>query len=166
MSQVSRRFDDAPRVIARLQRQVDDLWKLASRKGHGHVLGYAEVTSSQTGITTETDLTGLSVTVSVGESRRIRISSQITLVGDGTASQRGALRIKESTTELQRARGIVGTASAELVVTITSGVVLTPSSGSHTYKLTLEPEVGGTEVASAAAASIPAFVLVEDIGPA
>ena len=43
----------------------------------GGWIGYNEVTANQTPITTEVDLTGLSVAVTVGTARRIRISVHV-----------------------------------------------------------------------------------------
>jgi len=63
-------------------------------------LGYAEVTSSQTGISAETDLTGLAVTVTVPAGRRIRITGQIQ-AQSATTSGTVLLRLKEGATVLQ-----------------------------------------------------------------
>ncbi len=126
----------------------------------GGVLGYAQVTSNQASISTVTDLTGLSVTVDVPANRRVRVT------GRGGISQQSADgthrgRIQESTTVLQDwAWGdlVNGTRTHQQ-----GSVVLTPSSGSHTYKLTLDTSAGTCTLV--AAADRPAFILVEDLGP-
>jgi hypothetical protein len=128
-------------------------------------LGYAEVSANQTVSTgTETDLTGLSLTVTVGTSRRIRVKGQGILtrtVADGLTLG----RIKEGAVEL--ARWAQHAPSAATEYDAASGeAVLTPTAGAHTYKLTLHRFSGtGSAVLNAAAGAL-AFILVEDLGPA
>jgi hypothetical protein len=43
--------------------------------------------------------------------------------------------------------------------------VITPSAGAHTYKLTLQRNSGTGTVRIFADADVPAFILVEDLGP-
>ena len=124
-------------------------------------LGYAQVTANQSGLSAITDLTGLSVTVTVAASRRVKVT------GKGNVSQAAATGT---------ARGIIREGStslndwlwADLValddLQALGEVVLTPSTGSHTYKLSLQTSAG--TVSLVAAADRPAFILVEDIGPA
>lgn len=123
-------------------------------------LGYEQVTSSQSSITTITDLTGLSVTVTVPASRRIRVTGSAFLsrtVADGATS----LLIRESSTTLKNAGYL--TTGAQFGAEEGS-VVLTPSAGSHTYKLSLEQDSGTGSSGIIAAATTPAFILVEDLG--
>lgn len=129
-------------------------------------LGYAEVTAAQTLTNTavETDMTGLTVTVTVGTNRRIRISAQGVLsrtVADGVTVG----RIKEGGTELNRWAQHSPSATTEFD-NATGAAVLTPTAGSHTYKLTLQRFSGTGNVTLNAAATNPAFILVEDIGAA
>ena len=115
------------------------------------VLGYAQVTAGQAGITTTiTDLTGLSVTVTCEASRRIRVT------GHGTAVQRTAIGlpigyIREGSTTLsewlRNSLGINEQAASE------SSVIITPTAGSHTYKLSLNTTA--STVDSAASATRP-----------
>lgn len=129
-------------------------------------LGYAQVTANQT-ITasgTETDLTGLTATVTVGTGRRIRISGQGILsrtVADGVTLG----RFKESTTALGRWAQHSPSANTEFGHSH-GAVILTPSAGSHTYKLTLQRFSGTGNVTLNADSTSPAFILCEDIGPA
>lgn len=123
-------------------------------------IGYNEVTASQTGITSATDLTGLSVTVTLPASRRIKVTGQATVtrtVADGQVLGR-----------IQEGASALGVFAYHNALTEHSGgeVILTPSSGSHTYKLTLERQTGTGTVGIAPAAGNAAFILVEDIGPA
>jgi hypothetical protein len=120
------------------------------------VLGVAQATANQTGITSETALTGLSVAVTAGTSRRIRISAIIrvtTSVGSSVD-----LRIKEGATVLQQATANV---VAGAIWSMTAFVVLTPSAGSHTYNLALAG-TGATDLL--ASSTFPATILIEDIG--
>jgi hypothetical protein len=122
--------------------------------------GYAAVTANQATITTEVDLTGLTVTVTVGAGRRIRISADlafVTTVSGGLPR----VRIKEGATQLQERSMSTGSTSAE---SIAPSVVLTPSTGAHTYKLTALLALGSGSMSLSASATAPAYILVEDIG--
>ena len=131
----------------------------------GGWIGYAEVTASQTGIgSTDTDLTGLSVAVTVNTSRRIRISCQATTTAD-SGSPVLRLKIKEGATQLtQLVREQSATSGGSSGQTVCGAVWLTPSSGSHTYKLAFQAATatGGIFASS----TEPAWIGVEDLGPA
>lgn len=128
----------------------------------GGWIGDVEVTANQGSITTEADLTGLSLTVTVNTSRRIKISAAITMQ-NGTNSNGAILRIKESSTVLKECAKVnVSNAVGE---NMSTHVVITPSAGSHTYKVSLTNLIGGTVVMTASGTN-PASLLVEDIGPA
>lgn len=122
-------------------------------------LGFAQVTTTQSGITTVTDLTGLTTTVTVGTGRRIRITGFIRWQ-QATSTSNPVIQIQEGATIL--ADAVFVQAAAGWQGNFTAEVVLTPSAGSHTYKLTLQTNAGS--VSSFAAATEPAFILVEDIG--
>jgi hypothetical protein len=134
----------------------------------GGWIGYAEVTANQTGITTDTALTGLTVTVTVGTSRKIRITGVGVIertVGDG----QGIGYIKEGATKLGRwaqANQVTVAQGSGSVVSNPGSTFTTPSAGSHTYFLTLERTTGTGTIQLDAAAGTPAYILVEDIGPA
>lgn len=124
-------------------------------------LGYAPVTTNQGSITTVVDLTALTVTVTVGTGRRIRIRAQIaaqsTVNGDGALMQ-----IMEGGTQLMAASTYLS--SSTLGLPVICEVILTPTSGSHTYKLTLQRIIGSGTLTMNANATAPAYILVEDIG--
>lgn len=125
-------------------------------------LGFATVTSNQSGIgTSETDLTGLTVTVTVPADRLIKISAQTQLDPDAALS--AIVFFKEDTTQLGRA-GRAQLPSGE--VTTFSGFTLIdgPSAGSHTYKLTANTST--STMSLNASSTVPAWILVEDVGPA
>lgn len=124
----------------------------------GATLGYAQVTANQTGIgATETDLTGLTVTVTVPANRRIRITGKA-IFNSASVGGIAFLFLKEGATQHN-----------EDIATLTNGdywgghveVVLTPTEGTHTYKLTARQSAGTLTLEAAAAH--PAYILVEDI---
>lgn len=127
--------------------------------------GYASVAVSQGSITTVVDLANLTVTVTVGSGRRIRVSFgcefnstnstdnfSVSLV-EGVATLNGATLPIVASGSGGSARGYFSVST-----------ILTPTAGSHTYKLQAIRANGigtGTMVASA---TQPAFILAEDIG--
>lgn len=124
----------------------------------GSTLGYAQVLTSQGSITAPTDLNGLSTTVTVPAGRRIRVSAQCH--GQNTnAGVLNALYIKEGATIIQKHLLVTGAVSLD--EKLACSVILTPSAGSHTYKLQADRS-GGTMIMNATA-EIPAYILVEDI---
>lgn len=128
----------------------------------GGWIGDVSVTANQTGITTVTDLTSLTLTVTAGTSRRLYIEAQAIVtrtVNDGYS----LLSIKEGATTLQQIQ--IHSASTD-GDTVYGNVTVTPTSGSHTYKLTLERGSGTGTTGIAANASAPAFIRITDIGPA
>lgn len=123
------------------------------------VLGYAQVTDSQESITTIVDLTGLSVTVTVPEGGgKVRITGK-SLCLTSVVAKSFVLYVREGTTILNT--GIIQTAVASASHSITVEAIVTPTAGSHTYKLS--GQSGGTAT-MLAAASYPAYILVEYIG--
>lgn len=143
----------------------------------GGWIGYAEVTANQAiqdadSGGTETNLTGLSVAVTVGANRRIRITGSGTVgLDDPTGIMLAYGRIMEGATPLGHWCKVAlqppsGTPLADdAEIKVEGSVVLTPSAGAHTYKLTLFAD-GGTDLILAAAAGDAAWILVEDLGPA
>ena len=127
----------------------------------GGWIGYVQVTASQTGITTETDLTGLSVAVTVNTNRRLRIVGFVGRLAQSAADTAFLLRIKEGATQLALTYG--NASSTNGVTNGNVSCVLTPTSGSHTYKMSLEST---TSTNIEPTATNPAYLLVEDIGPA
>lgn len=123
----------------------------------GGTLGYASSSTAQGPITTEVDSTGMSIVVTVGTGRRIRITSRENF--SSSAATGMYLLIKEGATEVGRVAGtgVVGTET-----TLIGSTILTPSAGSHTYKHTAQATGGSISRANVTAS--PCFILVEDIG--
>jgi hypothetical protein len=127
----------------------------------GGWIGYAEVTTSQGPFGAATDLTGLSIAITAGTNRRLRISCHV-LLSSSVAGDIARLDIMEGATTLNLAHGYMTTSAASVCVT----AVITPTSGAHTYKLQAQRAAGGGGISTFASASAPNFILVEDIGPA
>lgn len=119
-------------------------------------LGFASTTTAQSGITTKTDLTSLSVAVTIpAGSRRVAIFADVPI--NGSAANLAGLYLQEGSTVLNHARSPVnGTggwwSQFQLMHWIT-GV----STGSHTYKLALAKEAGSGTVETAPNNSTPAL---------
>lgn len=125
-------------------------------------IGYAQTTAIQTGVTTEVDLTGLTVAVTVESGRKIRVTGSGTVTArSGTALIRGVIyedgAFKQrwvDTTLMAPDEGVRWEAS----------VRLTPTAGTHTYKLTLQRAAGTGTAELTASSVLPSFILVEDLG--
>ena len=133
------------------------------------MIAYATSSSDTTGITTETDLTGMSVTVDVPANRIVTIEGYYGRVSSLTASDVASFRIKESTTQLAESRIDVGTVvsgSNGGATAYVSTAPFTPSAGSHTYKLTGVLAQGTGTIQFRASATVLAWIRVVDHGPA
>ncbi len=128
----------------------------------GGWIGYVAVTADQGSITAVTDLTSLSQAVTVGTSRRIKITAECRM-SNSSGTGGCVLEIWESATRLQTRSQWASVADSHNGLNCT--VVLTPSAGSHTYKLRGDIASTGT-VTMRAGAEYPAFLLIEDVGPA
>lgn len=125
-------------------------------------LGYAEVTANQTGITTETDITGLSTTVTVSAGRRIRITGY-TIIASSVATDSIRTSIKEGATLLNFSEIKADASGGGSGQVASVSVVISPSAGAHTYKLTLQRVSGTGSVQTIAGSTFPNYILVEDI---
>ncbi len=140
-----------------------------ARSDHVHTgplgtLGYAQVVSGQLSISSEVDLTGLAVTVTVQAGRRIRITGSVSEFDNDANAGAITGRIKEGSTGL--GMFLASSIVASGFVSAWGSVVITPTQGAHTYKLSAQKSVGAGTVSLFAAATQPAFILVEDIGAA
>jgi hypothetical protein len=127
----------------------------------GGALGYAQTTSSQGPFASITDLTGLSVTVTVPANHRIRITGSVSMTSN-TVGDAPSLLIREGSTQLMDCN--IHTVVASQSDNIHCSVVLTPSAGSHTYKLSGQRVAGTGNVSTVQSSSRPAYILVEDLG--
>lgn len=123
-------------------------------------LGFAQVTANQTPITAEVDLAGLSVTVTVAAGRRIRVTAYVPASNTTTSSQDVLYLYDGGSIVEQVWSNTAPTAGVQHPQHLS--VPLTPSAGSHTYKLRQTNTAGTTTMV--ASATEPAWILVEDIG--
>jgi hypothetical protein len=127
----------------------------------GGWIGYVErVTDSSTWTTAISDVAGMSQAVTVNANRKIRISACFSV----TTSTEDAhdFYIREGSTALRGVRHVWGNISPSDFIDFS--VVLNPSAGSHTYKLSAEKANAGTGNILASGTN-PAFLLIEDLGP-
>ena len=141
---------------------TNDLWidtDESAGTGLSSILAYADVRATQGSITTEVDLTGLTVTVTVPDGRRLRITS-VTAMRNTVDGVRMDNNIKEGATVLQR--GFMVSAATGLADTLKAQVVLSPTAGTHTYKVSAAVAGAGTATMDAGS-DYPAYIMVEDI---
>jgi hypothetical protein len=121
-------------------------------------------TANQTGITTEADLTGLtSGSVNLVANRRYKVSVNAYIYQTVTDTY-GGIRIYNDATQLQEVWVSRPTTASEQVP-ISGFVTFTTTTAAHTIKATLRRSGGTGTMNSYAAATYPAVLLLEDIGP-
>jgi len=138
-----------------------DLWvdtDEAASGGPSSILGYAEVVADQGGITSEVDLAGLSVTVTVPAGRRLRITGH-GMIKNTVADAFQVFRLHMNGVQIQSRTLAKGAANADVEAFLAA--VVNPSAGTHTFKLRAWA-ISGTSTFVAASTN-PAFILVEDI---
>lgn len=100
------------------------------------------VTTNQTGITTETDLTGLAETVTLKADRVYLLIASVPL-SSATAGDRVGVNIKEGSTVLGSGQTTTEQTNVPYMITATA-LLVSPSAGVHTYKLTASLGGGST----------------------
>lgn len=136
-------------------------WQRQDARG---VLGYAEITASQAGVTAVADITGLALTITYPANRRIKISGGGG-VGATVATDVVRIAIKEGAGLLQVGDVVPGITSATTGnIWLLPHRIIVPSAGVHTYKLTLERLAGAGTVQISANGQFPAYILIEDMG--
>lgn len=129
----------------------------------GGQIGYAQVVASQT-LVAAADLTGLSVGVTVGTGRRIKITGQVLFDNDAAANTVFLNTMEGGTRLTQAIAGAAANGSPGELQTIVSSVIISPSAGAHTYHLRGDATL--FNIVAAANATLVNFILVEDIGAA
>lgn len=128
------------------------------------VLGYAQAVANQATITAAVDLTSLTTTVTVPYAgHRVKITAEVAFqstVADDVAS----VTIMEGATQLQS--GLVLCRPISTAFKVVAHAIIVPTAASHTYKLQGARSAGTGTITMTAAATSPAFILVEDLGPA
>lgn len=126
-------------------------------------LAYAQVIVNQGSITTEVDLTGLTINIPDSTGRRVRISAE-TMFNSTVDGDRMRLHIKEGAAYLRLAS--VRAAPATGVASLATSITITPSAGVHTYKLAANRQTGTGTGTMSATSDGPTFIQAEDLGPA
>jgi hypothetical protein len=152
------RVMDGDNAIGALAAAVEQLIATGPR-----LLGYAEVLAPGAPVTAAVPIPGLSVSVTLPAGRRIRVTAHVNY----TASQ-------DNNVVRQRLRvdGVNSQLSADTVMrytqvhTVVSIGVFTPAAGAHTFDVTCQMAYGTGTVNQNGSADAPAFIMVEDIGPA
>lgn len=127
--------------------------------------GYATTTTDQGSISTsEVDLTSMTATITVGSSRLLWLVAAVPMRST-SANDRLILRIKEGSTLLGDDQQTATEATLPYVLK-PSALVIAPSAGSHTYKLTASLGGGASGTGSTFHDSIrTSYLLVVDFGP-
>jgi hypothetical protein len=128
------------------------------------VIGYAQVTADQTGITTAVDLTGLTLTLTPAASRIIviewHVEVQITASSSGDIFN--VLLLKDGT---QKAvTGMPFNVSSEIATLSGVYVDVAPTNASHTYKLQGARQAGTGTYKVRGSATETSTLLVSDMG--
>jgi hypothetical protein len=156
-------FGQLPNVLGQSGTSLEQQLAALREEMPKGILGYAKVTSSQGSITSQTDLTGATVTVHVPPRRLIKVEYHSPLRST-VAGDRILLRAYEDSTELGIAGIHVHNASQTLMI---SGVAVSePAAGSHTYKLTMQRASGSGTVSTEASSTNPMYIIISDAGPA
>lgn len=136
-------------------------WGAAGGAGPAGHLGYAQITANQSTTSTSlVDVTGLSVTVTVG-SRPIRVICYSWGSLNSGSDQRSKYSLRDVTAGAEVQEAFV-TSSANQQTALCLVAYLTPAAGSRTYKLQFCAVVNGTTTIGAGSTD-PAFILVEEV---
>jgi hypothetical protein len=125
------------------------------------IIGRAERTSNQTGISTAADITGLTITWTANSSRIYR-TTVYSIVQQDTANGLVFIRITDGANQ-QKQQWMVTTVATGFY-TCCSQVTETGLSGSTTRKARADSQANTMSIQ--ATSTLPAFILVEDLGEA
>lgn len=123
-------------------------------------------TANQTGITgaAMVDLTNLSVTITAAAGQSVRISFVVRTYGS-LSTDVVQVTIREGTTNIAEFPAPVNSANQANTTNTTTGfVVIQPTAGTHTYKLSAQRVVGTGVVTIAGSAGMRNHILVENLG--
>lgn len=125
-------------------------------------VGYAQIVANQTGITTITDITSLTVTFTAVAGRRYRITGSAFLLTTVSGDVASLVIADGAGTQLNSSQVDLRSSSTDIRGHVFAVVV--PGAGSKTYKLRASRVSGTGSISVDAGATYPAFILVEDIG--
>lgn len=131
---------------------------ICPRDPNRKLLSFRKVNTSQGTFTGETDLTGVSITFISDGLRKVKISyrsnGQSSIAGDVIQTN-----LKESTTVLDFIYSVISQAS--LQENPNAQFIVTPTAGTHTYKLTMQRALGTGNITNASSTSIPTYIMAE-----
>lgn len=153
-------------VISRLSdrdRSLED--HLSLGVGQGYIAAPATLTSIQTGlIATDTDVTGLSITVTVPANRRLKITAYVTIDNEAASVGIGVIKIKEDGTQITvRQPPLDADSGLREGADVDFSVFTTPAAGTHTYKVTAAISSANGRLFHTS--QNPGYLTVEDVGP-
>lgn len=128
----------------------------------GGWIGHNDQTAAQTSITTLADATGLSLTVTVGTSRKIRVSGYIQFTSTVTTDI-ATVQITDGSNNVLQSHSVMCNMGATAGHPCPVSVILNPSSGSNTWKLRVARNGSGT-LNTSSSSTAPAYIVVEDLG--
>lgn len=133
----------------------------SSSPSTGQLLALARVSTNQTGITALTDVTGLSVTVNVPAGRTLMVTGRLQVYN---ASGNGDMYIPimGDGAEVGRLAYLTGTV-AGYWYEVNGAAIVTPTAGTHTYKIQAQKYSGGGSMETSSSSSQPGYIVVEDI---
>lgn len=131
----------------------------------GGWIGYTEKTTDTTGVV-GTEVTLVSVTVTVNASRRVRITGYVSSWISTVSGDRAQFRLLEGATQLQMGRSQVQLAGIATEPPTELACVRTPGTGSHTYTLVVARNAGTGTLTISGDPTTPMWIMVEDLGPA
>lgn len=126
------------------------------------IMGYAQATSNQTGISTVTNVTNASVTFTANSTRYYRTTFYVSDVVQQTSAGYVQLEITDGSNNRKQNSVVLLAAGGETLFCVT--VVETGISGSTTRKGRASTTAGTCDLRASATA--PLFIVVEDIGQA
>jgi len=124
-------------------------------------LGYVEMTTNQTTITSEVSILNASVTATVpAGGRKVRITGYLPGAGSTVANDRSIVRMKEDGSVIQIAYTTfaMGTGFGD---SITISRVRTPTAGTYTWALTMARDTGTGNIITGVGSTTPGYLLVE-----
>jgi hypothetical protein len=130
--------------------------------------GYAQITANSANTATSAtivDIAGLAVTFTAVAGRRYKVTVHAG-ISSTVANDRGLIYIREGTTNLGFYQGGQLVTAASTYTHDFTAVVVNPSAGAHTYKVSHSRLSGTGTLTMTASATGPAFIIVEDIGEA
>lgn len=125
----------------------------------------AQVTANQGSITTIVDLTSATVTFTALANRRYHIYAQC-LPQSTVADDSVSLSITDGSNNVLNRQDSGAIHTATTPTQLQCQALVNPGAGSVTYKLRMNRAAGSGTVTNNAVATIPTFIIVEDIGPA